>query len=243
MILKATGGVLGAMIVVALLGYGLLSGQISTGQLLEGLLGDSGNGEMASTSRAAPSVDAARRQLSELSVRPAGSMSGYSREEFPHWSDAREFGWKLPGGTPDPESCDAREAALIRDGSEERVEAYCDVASGSWFDPYGGKSYTDPGDIDIDHVVPLANAWRSGASSWSATERERFANVPRDLLSVDDGLNQSKGDKGPEAWKPPRKAHRCVYAKRWIGIKHYWSLSVTGAERSALKQMLGTCGR
>jgi hypothetical protein len=121
MLLKATGGVLGAMIVVALLGYGLLSGQISTGQLLEGLLGDGGNGEMASTSRAAPSADAARRQLSELSVRPAGSMSGYSREEFPHWSDAREFGWKLSGGTPDPESCDAREAALIRDGREERV--------------------------------------------------------------------------------------------------------------------------
>jgi hypothetical protein len=241
--LKATGGVLGAMIVVALLGYGLLSGQISTGQLLEGLLGDGGNGEMAAESRVAPSVDAARRQLSELSVRPAGSMSGYSREEFPHWSDAREFGWKLSGGTPDPESCDAREAALIRDGREERVEAYCDVASGSWFDPYGGKSYTDPGDIDIDHVVPLANAWRSGAASWSTTERESFANAPRDLLSVDDGLNQSKGDKGPEAWKPPRKAYWCVYAKRWIGIKHYWSLSVTGTERSALNQMLGTCGR
>ena len=146
MILKATGGVLGAVIVVALLGYGLLSGQISTGQLLEGLLGDGGNGEMAAESRVAPSVDAARRQLSELSVRPAGSMSGYSREEFPHWSDARKFGWKLPGGTPDPESCDARDAALIRDGREERVEAYCDVASGSWFDPYGGKSYTDPGE-------------------------------------------------------------------------------------------------
>jgi hypothetical protein len=241
--LKATGGVLGAVIVVALLGYGLLSGQLSTGQLLEGLIGDGGNGEMAARAGAAPSADAARRQLSELRVRPAGSMAGYSREEFPHWSDAREFGWKLPGGTPDPESCDARDAALIRDGKEERVEAYCDVASGSWSDPYGGQSYTDPEDIDIDHIVPLANAWRSGASSWSTTKRESFANVPRDLLSVDDGLNQSKGDKGPEAWKPPRNAYWCVYAKRWIGIKHYWDLSVTGAERAALKQMLGRCGR
>jgi hypothetical protein len=241
--LKATGGVLGAVIVVALLGYGLLSGQLSAGQLLEGLLGDGGNEETAATSRAAPSADAASRQLSELRVRPAGSMAGYSREEFPHWSDAREFGWKLPGGTPDPESCDARDAALIRDARQERVEAYCDVASGNWFDPYGGQSYTDPGDIDVDHVVPLANAWRSGASSWSTTKRESFANVPRDLLSVDDGLNQSKGDKGPEAWRPPRKAYWCVYAKRLIGIKHYWNLSVTGAERSALKQMLGRCGR
>jgi hypothetical protein len=241
--LKATGGALGAVIVVALLGFGLLSGQLSTGQLLEGLLGDGGNGEMAATAQAAPSADAARRQLSELRVRPAGSMAGYSREEFPHWSDAQEFGWKLPGGTPDSESCDARDAALIRDGREERVETYCDVASGSWFDPYGGQTYADPGDIDIDHVVPLANAWRSGASSWDTAKRESFANVPRDLLSVDDGLNQSKGDKGPEAWKPPRKAYWCVYAKRWIGIKYYWDLSVTGAERTALKQMLDRCGR
>jgi hypothetical protein len=243
MILKATGGVLGAVIVVALLGYGLLSGQLSTGQLLEGLLGDGGNGEMAATAQAPPSAGAARRQLSELKVRPASSMAGYSREEFPHWSDAQEFGWRLPGGTPDPESCDARDAALIRDGREERVEAYCDVASGSWFDPYGGQTYADPEDIDIDHIVPLANAWRSGASSWSTTKKESFANVPRDLLSVDDSLNQSKGDKGPEAWKPPRKAYWCVYAKRWIGVKHYWDLSVTGAERFALKQMLGRCGR
>ena len=241
--MKATGGVLGAVIVVALLGYALLSGQLSTGQFLEGLLGDGGKGEMAATAQAPPSADAARRQLSELRVRPAGSMAGYSREEFPHWSDAREFGWKLSGGTPDPESCDARDAALIRDGREERVDAYCDVASGSWFDPYGGQTYTDPEDIDIDHIVPLANAWRSGASSWDTVKRESFANVPRDLLSVDDGLNQSKGDKGPEAWKPPRKAYWCVYAKRWIGIKHYWDLSVTDAERSALKRMLGRCGR
>ena len=241
--MKATGGVLGAVIVVALLGYGLLSGQLSTEQLLEGLLGDGGNGEIAATTQAAPSADAARRQLSELKVRPAGSMAGYSREEFPHWSDAQEFGWKLPGRTPDPESCDARDAALIRDGREERVDAYCDVASGSWFDPYGGQTYTDPEDIDIDHIVPLANAWRSGASSWNTAKRESFANVSRDLLSVDDALNQSKGDKGPEAWKPPRKAYWCIYAKRWIGIKHYWDLSVTGVERSALKQMLDRCGR
>ena len=241
--MKATGGVLGAVIVVALLGYALLSGQLSTGQFLEGLLGDGGKGEMAATAQAPPLADASRRQLSELRVRPAGSMAGNSREEFPHWSDAREFGWRLSGGTPDPESCDARDAALIRDGREERVDAYCDVASGSWFDPYGGQTYTDPEDIDIDHIVPLANAWRSGASSWDTVKRESFANVPRDLLSVDDGLNQSKGDKGPEAWKPPRKAYWCVYAKRWIGIKHYWDLSVTDAERSALKRMLGRCGR
>jgi hypothetical protein len=244
--LKRIGGVLGVVVVAAVLGYALLSGQLSAGQLVEGLLGEggaSGGDKVAGTVRAAPSADAARRQLSEIRVRPAGSMAGYSREEFPHWSDAQEYGWRLPGATPDPESCDARDAALIRDGQQEVVEEYCDVVSGSWFDPYGGGTYTDPEDIDIDHFVPLANAWRSGASSWDTAKRESFANVPRDLLSVDDGLNQSKGDKGPEAWKPPRKAYWCTYARRWIGVKHYWDLSVTGAERSALKQMLDRCGR
>ena len=75
------------------------------------------------------------------------------------------------------------------------------------------------------------------------TRRIRRASpTPRNLLSVDDGLNQSKGDKGPEAWKPPRKAHWCTYSKRWIGIKHFWKLSITSAENATLAQMLGTCG-
>jgi len=230
------------IVVVVVLGYGLYSGGVSPEQLLDELLGGGGGAGTSTATQNAPSADAARCQLSELRVRPAGSMAGYSREEFPHWSDAEEFGWRLPSGIPDPESCDARDAALIRDGRGERVEEYCDVVSGEWFDPYGGETYTDPEDIDIDHIVPLANAWRSGASSWDTAKRESFANVPRDLLSVDDGLNQSKGDKGPEAWKPPREAYWCAYAKGWIGVKHYWKLSVTGAERSALEQMLGTCG-
>lgn len=240
--MKAAGGALGVIVVVAVLGLALLSGQLSPGQVAEGLFGGAGGDEISPAARSAPSADAARRQLSELGVRPASSMAGYSREEFPHWSDAQEFGWRLPAGTPDPGACDARDAALIRDGKDERIEGSCDVVSGRWVDPYGGGTYTDPADIDIDHVVPLANAWRSGASSWTTAERERFANAPCDLLSVDDGLNQSKGDKGPEAWKPPKEAYWCAYSKKWIGVKRYWNLSVTGAERSALRQMLGTCG-
>ncbi len=180
-------------------------------------------------------------KLAELRVRPEGSMVGYSREEFPHWSDAQEYGWRLPAGTPDPGSCDAREAALIRDGTEEVVGSGCSVGSGRWFDPYTGNTYLQPSEIDIDHVVPLANAWRSGAASWGPAKKERFANVPLDLLAVEDNANASKGDKGPEAWKPPRADYHCAYSKKWINIKHYWTLSVTRAEKAALKQMLSTC--
>ena len=180
-------------------------------------------------------------KLAELRVRPEGSMVDYSRDKFPHWSDAQEYGWKLPAGTPDPGSCDARDAALIRDGRDEVVGDYCTVSSGEWFDPYTGNTYYQPSDIDVDHIVPLANAWRSGAASWTPARRERFANVPPDVLSVEDNANASKGDKGPEAWKPPRTAYHCTYSKKWINVKHQWALSVTRAEKSALKQMLSTC--
>jgi hypothetical protein len=128
--LKTRGGVAGVILVVAVLGYAVLSGQLSPGQLLEELLGGGGNGGMPTAVQSTPSAEAARRQLSELAVRPPGSMAGYSREEFPHWSDAEEHGWRLPSGTPDPGSCDARDAALIRDGKGERIEEFCDVVSG-----------------------------------------------------------------------------------------------------------------
>ncbi len=179
----------------------------------------------------------AGKALKGLKVSPPGSMAGYDREDFPHWSDAQEFGWDVSDS-----ACDVREAALIRDGEAVEVGEGCDVESGRWLDPYTTRTYTDPLDIDIDHLVPLANAYRSGASEWDEAERERYANDPDNLLSVEDNANQEKGDKGPEAWKPPRAAYHCAYSKKWIGIKHYWALSVTREEKSALKQMLSTCG-
>ena len=179
---------------------------------------------------------AARTTLGELSVSEPGSMAGYSREKFDHWSDAREFGWDAPSG-----SCDVRDAALIRDGENVSVGSGCKIESGTWLDPYTTNTYTDPQDIDIDHVVPLANAWRSGASSWSDEEREAYANAPDVLLSVEDDANQEKGDKGPEAWRPPNEAIWCDYAVRWVGIKSDYGLSVNPEEKDALGEMLDAC--
>lgn len=176
--------------------------------------------------------------LKRLEVAPAGSMAGYDREDYPHWSDAREFGWRVSD-----DACDARDAALIRDGEDVVVGEGCDVESGRWLDPYTTNTYTDPLDIDIDHVVPLANAHRSGASGWDEAERERYANDPNNLLSVEDNANQEKGDKGPEAWKPPNRDIWCGYAKRWIGVKSDYALTVNPQEKAALRQMLATCER
>ncbi len=127
----------------------------------------------------------------------------------------------------------------IREGVE--VESGCKVARGPWFDLYTECTYSGPQDIHIDYVVPLAEAWRSGASSWDDGRRERYANDPDVLLSVEDNANQQKGDKGPEAWKPPNEEEWCDYAERWIRIKAEYDLSVDEEEKAALEQMLGTC--
>jgi hypothetical protein len=180
-------------------------------------------------------------KLKELRLRADTSMTGYSRDKFRHWSDAQEYGWRLPSRTPDPGSCDVRDAALIRDGKRVRVGSGCYVKRGRWRDPYTGNLYYRPSDIDIDHMVPLAEAWRAGAKRWSSAKRERFANNRGEVLAVEDNANASKGDREPEAWKPPRKAYWCTYSKKWINIKHRWNLTATRAEKRTLRDMLGTC--
>ena len=247
---------IGAIAVAVLMGFGMLPGTISPGQVVEelldharrligealpdGVLAPSADGpRTAQGAPAPPSVPESRQRLAGLAVSPGtpGGMSGYSREAFPHWSTAAYFGWDVA----DP-ACDVRDAALIRDGGDVVVGDGCSVESGEWLDPYTGNTYTDPSDIDIDHVVPLANAWRSGASTWSAADREAYANDPGVLLAAEDDANQEKGDKGPEAWRPENEAFHCDYSRRWIDIKGDWGLSVNPQERAELSGMLDACG-
>src|SRR5215217_3368869 len=150
--------------------------------------------------------------------------------------------------SPDEPSQALQELAVSEPGSMSgysresvEVDSGCKVTSGSWYDPYTDQTFTAPSDIDTDHVVPLANAWRSGASSWTNEERERYANDPDVLLSVEDNANQAKGDKGPEAWKPPHEEAWCSYAERWISIKDKYDLSVNPNEKTELEEMLNTC--
>lgn len=169
-------------------------------------------------------VRVAHAQLAHLAVRPAGSLAGYARERFPHWDQVGD-------------GCDVRDRILRRDALRVSVGADCRI-TGRWRDPYGGILERRAGDLDVDHVVPLAEAWRSGARAWTTARRERFANDPRGLLAVDDGLNQSKGDRGPDDWLPPRRAFWVTYAVRWVRVKARYRLSVTPAERGRLVRLL-----
>ncbi|MFR9730119.1 HNH endonuclease family protein [Saccharopolyspora sp. MS10] len=175
----------------------------------------------------------AATQLDELAVEPAGSMDGYSRDHFDHWTSAPDAG----------KNCNTREAVLERDGDGVRVDNACRATSGSWVSGYTGETLDDDGDVDIDHMVPLANAWRSGADEWTDERREQFANdrqLPQ-LTAVDKSSNRAKGDKDPSQWKPVESAW-CDYATDWVTVKHSYGLSITSAEKSALHEMLATCG-
>ncbi|MFY1689281.1 HNH endonuclease family protein [Plantactinospora sp. WMMB782] len=168
-------------------------------------------------------------QLGQLTVASAGSMRGYSRERFPHWRKAGK-------------NCDVRDTVLQRDGTGIKLSG-CNVVGGRWSSRYDNRALSDPSDVDIDHMVPLANAWRSGADEWDDDRRSDFANdLDRpQLVAVSASSNRAKGDQDPSQWKPPNRDDWCQYAEDWIAVKHFWRLSVTSAEKAALDDMLGSC--
>lgn len=170
----------------------------------------------------------ALRVLNSLPVSPERS-SGYDRDLFRHWSDL------------DDDGCDTRREVL----AEERVAGTvrgCDVVEGSWTSRFDGATTSNPRDFDIDHFVPLKEAWDSGAYRWTARERERFANdlgYSGSLIAVTASSNRSKSDRDPAEWLPDQQ--RCWYAKTWIAVKYRWRLAVDTQEKSALTSILHTC--
>ncbi|MEW1694845.1 HNH endonuclease family protein [Streptomyces sp. NPDC101490] len=176
------------------------------------------------------SAATARTYLAALTVQAEGSTSGYSRSLFPHWI--------TQSGT-----CNTRETVLKRDGVNVVTDAACASVSGSWYSEYDGATWTAASDLDIDHMVPLAEAWRSGAASWTTAQRQSFANdlTRPQLIAVTDNVNQAKGDLDPAKWLPSRTAYRCTYVRAWVDVKHYWNLSVDAAEKSALQTVLNGC--
>ncbi|MCM3594961.1 HNH endonuclease family protein [Metabacillus idriensis] len=175
-----------------------------------------------------PSKSTAQSQLNALTVKTEGSMTGYSRDKFPHW---------ISQGN----GCDTRQVVLQRDA--DYYSGSCPVTSGKWYSYYDGVTLYNPSDLDIDHVVALAEAWRSGASSWTTDKREDFANdlSGTQLIAVSASTNRSKGDQDPSTWQPPRSGAACGYSKWWISTKYKWSLSLQSSEKTALQSMLNSC--
>lgn len=174
-------------------------------------------------------VVAARSALRTLvrAAQPA-PVPPYDRAAFGHsWTD------------PDRNGCDGRQDALAEWLAQPVARGSC-VVSGELIDPYTGARVSVPQQVDIDHVVPLKEAWRSGASAWTPERRLVFANDLRHLIPSLNSANRQKADKSPEKWMPQR-AYWCSYARVYVGTKSWYGLTVTAPEAQVLEAALNTC--
>ncbi|MFJ9461333.1 HNH endonuclease family protein [Kitasatospora sp. NPDC101447] len=161
------------------------------------------------------------------------SREGYERTKFRHWIDA------------DRNGCNTRAEVLIAEAVQApAIGAKCALEGGVWVSPYDDLVFTDARLLDVDHVVPLAEAWDSGASAWTAGEREAYANDlgdGRSLVAVSARSNRAKADKDISEWLPPLEAYRCTYLTDWTAVKTRWGLAVDGREREAMEHLVAGC--
>jgi hypothetical protein len=188
----------------------------------------------------------AESAVAALTVEPATlpGTDDYDRDDYgERWEDV------------DGNGCNQRDDVLLRDARpgtavvEEQRGCSHDVVAGTWDDPYTGavmvfddlKDPDQAGAVTIDHVVPLAEAHRSGAAEWPAGRRTAFANHLDGLVAADGATNSDKSDSDPSRWRPPDESAWCAYALVWVEVKDEWSLAVDAREAEALRDMLARC--
>ncbi|MBI0293273.1 HNH endonuclease [Streptomyces sp. PRKS01-29] len=161
------------------------------------------------------------------------SRTGYDRSKFRHWVDA------------DRDGCNTRAEVLIAEAVEPpTVGAGCTITGGQWHSYYDDTDQTVARALDIDHMVPLAEAWDSGASAWTPVERQAYANDlgdARALVAVTARENRSKSDQDPAEWLPSSPQARCRYVTEWAVVKTRWGLSADLVEADALEQLAAGC--
>ena len=155
-------------------------------------------------------------------------IGGYKRSLFKHWIDANKNGK------------DTRAEVLIAESlvSVRFSATGKTVSTGKWLSLYDGETWTRASDVDVDHVVALGEAWRSGAWKWSSARRQAYANdlgVAWTLRAVTDNVNQEKSDDDPTYWLPPLESANCVYLTEWVAVKIRWKLSVDAEERQSIR--------
>ncbi|WP_307610264.1 HNH endonuclease family protein [Pseudarthrobacter sp. W1I19] len=179
-------------------------------------------------------------QLESIPVKGRAPKTGYTRDEFgPAWADV------------DRNGCDTRNDILARDLTSETFKPgtnNCVVMTGTLADKYTGTTITftrcqdTSSDVQIDHIVPLSDAWQKGAQQLNADQRKELANDPLNLMAADGPTNGAKGDRDAATWLPPNKAFRCEYVARQTAVKAKYRLWVTQAERDAIATILQGCG-
>lgn len=187
------------------------------------------------SAEAATSVKA-KTLLASIAVKGRAPKTGYARDQFGNgWGDIGE--------------CDTRNYILRRDlkNITYRDSPACTIATGTLRDPYTRKTINfvrgvkTSMAVQIDHVVPLSDAWQKGAQKLSYATRVAFANDPLNLLAVDGPTNEAKSDSDAASWLPPNRSYWCPYVARQIAVKAKYHLWMTSAEKTRIGQILNTC--
>jgi hypothetical protein len=158
---------------------------------------------------------------------------GYARSQFKHWSDL------------DKNGCNTRNDVVLQEALvQPKVDKGCKIVkdTGKWYSAYDGLTVTNFSALDVDHMVPLAEAWDSGAKAWDKAKREVYANDMGDvnaLIAVTAATNRSKSDQDPAEWLPAKDV--CTYIKNWVHVKLRWSLTVDDKELKAIKDANAKC--
>ncbi|MBA2768014.1 MAG: carboxypeptidase regulatory-like domain-containing protein [Sporichthyaceae bacterium] len=174
-----------------------------------------------------------RALLSRLPVADESSITGFVATAFGPWRDG------------DTDGCSTRAEVLLRESREPaEVRNGCRVVSGRWLSSYDGRRWVTPGGLRIDVLVPLREAWQSGAGMWSAGTRNRFRNdlaYAWSLNAVTASVADSRGTRDPQGWLPALQ--KCGYALHWVSVKYRWGLAIDAREKTALRAVLsGRCG-
>ncbi len=183
-----------------------------------------------------PEADPHEELLAQLRIAPE-SDGGIDYDRDLYMPD----GWL----ETDRSRCNVRELVLIAEAvSISDVDQDCRPLDGVWRSWYDGETFDDPSELDIDHMVPLAEAHDSGAAGWTAQRRSAYSNdlhLPAALTAVSASSNRTKGADDPAEWKPPLRSAWCQYAHDWIAVKVKWSLTADRQEVDTLRAMLNTC--
>jgi hypothetical protein len=164
----------------------------------------------------------------------AENNTGYDRaKQFGDWNDADR-------------DCQNTRAEVLQNESKVKTSfttaKRCTVKGGKWVTTWDGKTHTSASTVQIDHTVPVHEAWGSGARGWTKAKRVAFYNDlgdHRTLSAQTSALNSAKQARGPEQWMPPK--NRCAYVGEWVAVKHRWGLKVDSAEKAALTRIAASC--
>lgn len=161
-------------------------------------------------------------------------LFSFTRANYKTWIDV------------DKDCQNTRDEILIIESLESPIldKSGCKVISGKWHDKYTGAYYTDPSELDIDHLVPLAEVDRSGGNKWSKEKKIAYANDlshKETLIAVSASQNRAKKDKDPSEWMPENKSYHCQYLKSWLTVKKTWKLEFDKKEKDFISKQLKKC--